>query len=1310
MSALLRIELRELLRNRQRTLLILILIALPVAAVAGGSTLAVITEITGAERVLRSMGTADLHVAGTLDYETRKRALSRLPEGATATTFFEGSEEVRVPGVRLRARAVALEPQTLEAGALASGMLQMVSGRPPEFSDEVALSPSLLQALGVVLGDSVTLDFGTERTITGTVIDPEDTQAALILRIPAAVEYRGQHALLIGLGGADPAPLHKTLRDAGLEVTAREEVGPGNQDMAHAIVALSVLGFLQAGMVIAAAFAVGLKRRQFELGLLRAAGAPPRSIRRALFLATLLVALVSSLLGVGLGLLGALAVHPFLDGLNGRINGPFETSFPHLLAAVALGVLSALLAVVAPARSITKTTVRDALTKRRASGGRSAQRSTTRGLMLGVALTLAGACLLLLLPKQTVLTRTLSVLGGPILGLLGAAWMSPFLLDVFARKASRLPLVWRLAVRDGGRFRSRNGPVVVAVLAGMSMCVTMAVFVASFDRVLDELPGQLRSDQVRFLGPGAEQAAGAFAQEVSAANQDGKPAVVAPLQSVWSGNEPVRARFGEHPPGPRQLEWLATGDLALLDALGAGEHQAAFLAGKVLAFQSSESLLVPASNTSQAPKADQALRFETWLSKNLIAKEPQGTQPGDTEPGNTPAITVARVEPSEAVIEPLFLIHQNQLARLGLEARPPMQETLTPFVVRLPQPVSAEQRTIAQQMAGEHWGTTVRTKATSKPPLRKLFVLVLGICLLVGTTIVLIATALSSSEAARDQQVLHVVGAPPRLLRRFKAARAAYLALLGCVLALMAGLMPAKGLLSVVNFGVPFTVPVIEFAAILMGLPLLTWLASYGLPKRLAKKGAAFAVLFLTLALPLRAAQWQPHTGKAFDGSPLAGEITWVEVPEAEGSKTTIELAVVRYRTRHSHPGPPIMYLAGGPGGSGTEHVGTLATHPQIRLLEHRDVLAIDQRGTGRSKPAVNNEPLSTFEVPWRQGLERETVIEAVRRLGRENDRYWRARGVDLLTYNTEQSAHDLERVRSALGLDQIALYAASYGTHLALAYLRHYDRFVERAVLLKVEGPNHTWKLPSTTQRHLEALADQFRADSTAATTLPSPLETIRSLLAELERGVTVLYQGRPMRLTAYDLQLALAQALSRVEDWSEIPAQLAAFERGEWQALAEASAGNRMLEVPAMTQFMDCASGASEERLAQIRREQEDAALLLQDSQAYPFYPEACAGLAAGITPDLGGMFRRPVETHVPLLLVSGEADVRTPPENVGELARFLPGAVQVLVSHSGHSSRELMSREFRDLLQAFLRGDSLEARYRIDLPPLLLVGRSR
>src|SRR5947209_2928222 len=224
----------------------------------------------------------------------------------------------------------------------------------------------------------------------------------------------------------------------------------------------------------------------------------------------------------------------------------------------------------------------------------------------------------------------------------------------------------------------------------------------------------------------------------------------------------------------------------------------------------------------------------------------------------------------------------------------------------------------------------------------------------------------------------------------------------------------------------------------------------------------------------------EPHLFEAADGQEVDAELGHLAVPEnrSNSRRNLIELAFVRFKSTAAHPGPPIVYLAGGPGGSGI----VTARGPRLPLFMAMrpvgDVIALDQRGIGLSKP--NLECSEVLNYPLDRPGDRKEMLRFYRERSRACAQFWQEQGVGLSAYNTKENADDVDALRQALGVEKITLWSTSYGTHLALAVIRRHERSVHRAILAGAEGPDHTLKLPRDVRKQFEVLAQLYRADPT--------------------------------------------------------------------------------------------------------------------------------------------------------------------------------------------------------------------------------------
>jgi pimeloyl-ACP methyl ester carboxylesterase len=432
-----------------------------------------------------------------------------------------------------------------------------------------------------------------------------------------------------------------------------------------------------------------------------------------------------------------------------------------------------------------------------------------------------------------------------------------------------------------------------------------------------------------------------------------------------------------------------------------------------------------------------------------------------------------------------------------------------------------------------------------------------------------------------------------------------------------------------------------------------------------------------------------------------------LEVPEnrSRPGGRRIEIAFVRFRSTAAKPGPPVVYLAGGPGGSGI----ATAAGPRFPLFmamrEAGDVIALDQRGVGQSRP--NLECRETLDYPLDRPGDREELLRLYRDRSRACARFWTDQGVDLSAYNTNESADDIEALRHALGVEQISLWSTSYGTHLALAVIRRHERSVRRAILAGVEGPDHTLKLPGTVRRQFEVLSQLYRSDSRVGPLVPDLLGFIEALCARLHEQpaaaeVTAPETGQRIWVTvgSFDVQLFAASMLGRISAIESFPAEAAAMSRGDFTPLARFALAYRRAPLgSAMSWMMDCASGASDERYAQFEREEQEFPLGGLSDFPYPWVRDAWD------CPDLGADFRKPIRSSVPVLFVSGALDGRTPASNVDEVRPGFPNSQHVLIENTAHGDHLLLSSPATgERMVDFMKGEPIPTTT-ISAPPISL-----
>lgn len=449
----------------------------------------------------------------------------------------------------------------------------------------------------------------------------------------------------------------------------------------------------------------------------------------------------------------------------------------------------------------------------------------------------------------------------------------------------------------------------------------------------------------------------------------------------------------------------------------------------------------------------------------------------------------------------------------------------------------------------------------------------------------------------------------------------------------------------------------------------------------------------------------KPYTFENSKNEKVESEFGTLLVPEnrSDPQSNLIELAFVRFKSTAKNPGPPIVYLAGGPGGSG---IGT-ATGSRFPLFmalrEISDVIAFDQRGTGYSKP--NLGCYETISIPLDVAPSREAAIKELRAKARDCISYWHdIQRVDLTAYNTNESADDLEDLRKALGVKQISLWSISYGTHLTFATIRRHPQSIYRAILAGTEGPDHTYKLPSNIQKHLEDLAAVIKADPQIGKDIPDFLGLMKSVFDRLDAQPETVEITDPRTkqkvkviVSKFVLQYIIANNIGTTVT-ERFPALIYRASKGDFTNPAQVWLNESRRDIgSAMSYMMDCASGQTAARREQVAKEAKGT--LLEDIFNWPF-PDICEEWKA---PDLGDAFRSPLRSDVPVLFISGTLDARTPISNAEEYRKGFPNSTHIIIEGAVHSDPLFLSSpKIKDGMMEFLRGQPV-TETKISGPPL-------
>jgi pimeloyl-ACP methyl ester carboxylesterase len=474
---------------------------------------------------------------------------------------------------------------------------------------------------------------------------------------------------------------------------------------------------------------------------------------------------------------------------------------------------------------------------------------------------------------------------------------------------------------------------------------------------------------------------------------------------------------------------------------------------------------------------------------------------------------------------------------------------------------------------------------------------------------------------------------------------------------------------------------------------------------------AGIILLFLSPGLAQEKAgdlKVEPYVFENSQKEKVDAELGHLLVPENRRNPKSklIQLAFVRFKSTSENPGSPIIYLSGGPGNSGIQQARGRRFPLFMALREIADVIALDQRSTGMSKPNLAcSEPL---DFPLDQPATRESLLNLLRERSRACAQRWQAEGVDLRGYNTNESADDLESLRLALGAPKVSLWGISYGTHLGLATIRRHGVHIDRAILAGIEGPDHSDKLPSNYRKHIELVNQLVKADPELSKTIPDFIALATKVVTDLDKNPVTVEARDPKTKQKVKVVISgflFRQLLNNLYGTDTLPYFPYIFysaAQGDYSIITYLLFDSRSSIGSAMSYMMDCSSGVSP---ARYRREQRENGDVLFKDINFPFM----AICDAWGNPDLGSAFRSPIRSKVPVLFISGTLDAKTPISNAEEIKRGFPNGVHLIVEGAVHSDPLFLSSpQIKEGMLAFMKGAPLSTK-RITLPPLKFIMRN-
>lgn len=401
----------------------------------------------------------------------------------------------------------------------------------------------------------------------------------------------------------------------------------------------------------------------------------------------------------------------------------------------------------------------------------------------------------------------------------------------------------------------------------------------------------------------------------------------------------------------------------------------------------------------------------------------------------------------------------------------------------------------------------------------------------------------------------------------------------------------------------------------------------------------------------------------------------WENRTTRQGRKIDLRIVVLPALGPDVAP-DPVFEFAGGPGDAAGNAVRGWAQQREVRA--HRDVVLVDQRGTGASHRLDCKIPRDPADV--QAYFEPSLPPAEVHRCRGELEQI-----ADLAQYTTSIAADDLDEVRAWLGYEKINLHGGSYGTRAAQVYLRRHGDHVRSAFLIGVAAMDQYLPLfhARDGKQSLDRLFEACARDAACGAAFPDLRAEHERVLAGLdrERGRATVdspVDHHPVEVTIprdiFAEQIRFSMYSAGVASVAPFVIHRAA--QGDFEPFARMAMSwepaFRGILAWGMHLSVTCA-----EDVPFITPAMVESAVAGTYLRGYRVLQQiaACHDWPRG---EIPAGYHQPVRSDVPVLLVSGPYDPVTPPRFAAEVARQLPHAVQLTVPDGHHGPSGLAHPE--------------------------------
>lgn len=386
----------------------------------------------------------------------------------------------------------------------------------------------------------------------------------------------------------------------------------------------------------------------------------------------------------------------------------------------------------------------------------------------------------------------------------------------------------------------------------------------------------------------------------------------------------------------------------------------------------------------------------------------------------------------------------------------------------------------------------------------------------------------------------------------------------------------------------------------------------------------------------------------------------------------------------------PLFILMGGPGQAATDLVAFFADI-MAPVNRHSDIVFIDQRGTGRSHPLKLSMNYLSLQDYFNDEFLNDTLIRG------QHERM--ARQSDLRCYGTLNAAIDLETVRRAMGYGRIHIYGTSYGSRLALTYMKMHPANVHTATLKGIVPDKLVipYRFAADAQKSLDYLVADCASIDSCRVAFPGLETEIRKLFASVLPAKTSLLNPQTQKNETVEISNASAAITLRVLLLSPasavtIPFLVTEANKGNFTPLANSIIAVKKSYITGLYDGMSLCVTCFEDYPLLIKLPAPD-----RDKSFLSDYWINRIKIPCKIWNPDGRLARQPKLTlmKTPVLLISSERDPATPPAYGEEVLKYFPNGKHIIISQASHSFNGMTDCVENIICDFMLRGTTRNIR---------------